>query len=429
MTDIGRSPFRFRLPVRAQRARGALSVVTLSHAARFLRESPPSADIIILESADALAPYLVELDALSAVSTDTNSQFEAYSLTAAMEHLKGGRKVQVALVWSDAGEDGTRQLVGAFPYVASFGSFGLPLPVWRIWYHIHSYVCTPLLRAGHERHALRRFLALADMRGVASVEFPMFDVGSAFNIALEEVTVRQTRFVTETDRHERAFISSDLAEEEYLATHIRKKKRKEFNRLWNRLSELGELNFSVDNGPDVEGWLKRFLALEAAGWKGKRGTALKVDLDQRAYFEKICRGAQREGKLHCTELSLDGKPLAMLTSFRAGRGLYTFKIAFDEEYARYSPGVLLMLKLIGVVQSDERTDWADSCAVPDHPMIDHIWAERRTMRSVLVAGNGPLGRTATRYLTFAIKSEAALRAKFRTYYHAFRKEMENDKAD
>ncbi len=98
MTDIGRSPFRFRLPVRAQRARGALSVVTLSHAARFLRESPPSADIIILESADALAPYLAELDALSAVSTDTNSQFEAYSLTAAMEHLKGGRKVQVALV-------------------------------------------------------------------------------------------------------------------------------------------------------------------------------------------------------------------------------------------------------------------------------------------------------------------------------------------
>ncbi|MFA7639186.1 MAG: GNAT family N-acetyltransferase, partial [Parvibaculum sp.] len=136
-----------------------------------------------------------------------------------------------------------------------------------------------------------------------------------------------------------------------------------------------------------------------------------------------------EDKLHCTELSLDGKPLAMLTSFRAGRGLYTFKIAFDEEYARYSPGVLLMLKLIGVVQSDERTDWADSCAVPNHPMIDHIWVERRTMRSVLVAGNGPLGRTATRYLTFAIKSEAALRAKFRTYYHAFRKEMENDKAD
>lgn len=429
MTDIGRSPFRFRLLGHAQRDASALSVVTLSHAARFLHESPPSADIIILESADALTPYLSELDALSAASADTNSQFEAYSLTAAMEHLRGGRKVQVALVWSDAGEDGARQLVGAFPYVVSFGSFGLPLPVWRVWYHIHSYICTPLLRAGHERHALRRFFALADMRGVASVEFPMLDAGSAFNAALEEVTGRQARFVSETDRHERAFLSSDLTEEEYLATHIRKKKRKEFNRLWNRLSELGELNFSVDNGSDVESWLKRFLALEAAGWKGKRGTALEADPDQRAYFEKICRGAQSEGKLHCTELLLDGKPLAMLTSFRAGRGLYTFKIAFDEEYARYSPGVLLMLKLIGVVQSDERTDWADSCAVPDHPMIDHIWAERRTMRSVLVAGNGPLGRTATRYLTFAIKSEAALRAKLRTYYHAVRKEMENDKAD
>jgi CelD/BcsL family acetyltransferase involved in cellulose biosynthesis len=429
VTDIGRPPFRFRLPVRSQSINSELSVVTLSHAARFLHESPPSADIIILESADALTPYLAELEALSAASADTNSQFEAYSLTAAMEHLKGGSKVRVALVWTDAGEGGSRQLIGAFPYLASFGFFGLPLPVWRVWYHIHSYICTPLLRAGHERHALRHFLALADMRGVASVEFPMFDAGSAFEAALEEVTARQARFVAETDRHERAFISSDLTEEEYLATHIRKKKRKEFNRLWNRLSELGELSFSVDDGSDVEGWLKRFLALEAAGWKGKRGTALKVDPDQRAYFEKICRGAQRQGKLHCTELSLDGKALAMLTSFRAGRGLYTFKIAFDEEYARYSPGVLLMLKLIGVVQGDERIDWADSCAVPDHPMIDHIWAERRAMRSVLVAGSGLLGRPATRYLTFAIKSEALLRAKLRTYYHAFRKEMENDKAD
>ncbi|MGB6087003.1 hypothetical protein, partial [Parvibaculum sp.] len=150
MTDIGRPPFRFRLPVRSQSINSELSVVTLSHAARFLHESPPSADIIILESADALTPYLAELEALSAASADTNSQFEAYSLTAAMEHLKGGSKVRVALVWTDAGEGGSRQLIGAFPYLASFGFFGLPLPVWRVWYHIHSYICTPLLRAGHE---------------------------------------------------------------------------------------------------------------------------------------------------------------------------------------------------------------------------------------------------------------------------------------
>ena len=271
--------------------------------------------------------------------------------------------------------------------------------------------------------------ALADGAGAALVEFPLFELGSAFDVALVDVAERHQRRVAETDRHERAFLTSGLTEDEYLTAHIRKKKRKEFNRLWNRLSELGELRFAVHDGGNVDAWLNRFLKLEAGGWKGKRGTALKADAEHRAFFEKLCRGAASQGKLHCTEITLDGKPLAMLTSFRAGDGLYTFKIAFDETYARYSPGVLLMLKLIGEVLRDERTAWADSCAIPGHPMIDHIWAERREMRSVLIAGSGPFAAPALRHAATAIKLTGKLRAALRKHYHAFRKERENDQND
>lgn len=429
MTEIRRPSFRFGSARGSAAAEAPFTVETLSHAARYLRERPPSADVVILEGVDALAPYRDEIEALANASADTNSQYEFYSLAPAMEHLRGGKDVRVALLWSDADESGKRELLGAVPYRVSYGYFGLPLPVWRVWYHIHSYVCTPLLKRGHERQAVRRFMALADRAGAAFVEFPMFEAGSAFDEALGEVSERQQRRVAETDRHERAFLKSDLTEEEYLSAHIRKKKRKEFNRLWNRMSELGELRFAVHNEPDVEDWLNRFLKLEAGGWKGKRGTALKADADQRAYFEKLCRGAASQGKLHCTEITLDGKPLAMLSSFRAGDGIYTFKIAFDEEYWRYSPGVLLMLKLIGEVLRDERTAWADSCAIPGHPMIDHIWAERREMRSVLVAGATPFGAAATRYAATAIKLAEKLRAMLREHYNAFRKERENEQND
>ena len=429
MTDIRRPAFLPGSMRGTASAQMPLTVETLSHAARYLRERPPSADVVILGGVDALAPYRQEMEALAAACDDTNSQYEIYALAPAMEHLRGGTDVRVALLWSDANESGKRELVGAVPYRVTYGYFGLPLPVWRAWYHIHSYICTPLLKRGHERHALRRFLALADQAGAAFVEFPMFEAGSAFDAALVEIAERQQRHVAETDRHERAFLKSGLTEEEYLATHIRKKKRKEFNRLWNRLSELGELRLAVHDGTNVEDWLNRFLRLEAGGWKGKRGTALKADAEQRAYFEKLCRGAAAQGKLHCTEITLDGKPLAMLSSFRAGSGLYTFKIAFDEAYSRYSPGVLLMLKLIGEVLRDNRTAWADSCAIPGHPMIDHIWAERRQMRSVLVAGSGRFAAVATRYSAAAIKFAGKLRAVMREHYHAFRKERDNEQND
>lgn len=431
MTDIRQPNFWHGLLKKAPEAADDLSVVTLEHAARYLRDDPPNADAVILESADALAPYRAEIDALVSASADTNTQFESVTLAAAMEHLQGGRDdVRVALLWSDADERGQRLLTGLVPYRVSRGHYGLPLPVWRVWQHIHTYSSTPILRRGHERQALRRFLALADMSGAALVSFPLFVADSAFGEALQDVAERQRRFVAETEAHERAFLQSELSEEAYLSTHIRKKKRKEFNRLWNRLADLGNLRFEThDGGSDPRAWIDRFLALEARGWKGKRGTALKAEPDQRAYFEEICTGAHAQGKLHCTELTLAGTPLAMLASFRAGEGVYTFKIAFDEDYSRYSPGALLMLKAIGAFLDDERTAWVDSCAVPNHPMIDHIWAQRRAMRSVLVAASHPLGAPSVRYTAAATKFAASARAKLRVHYHVFRKEIEHDQAD
>ena len=405
------------------------TVETLSHAARYMRERPPSADVVVLETADALAPFRDAIEALTADSNDTNSQYEFYSLAAAMEHLDGGADVRVALLWSDEGVADGRELVGMVPYRITYGYFGLPLPVWRVWHHLHSYICTPLLKRGRENQALQRFMSFADHAGAAMIEFPMFEVSSAFDRALCEIESQQRRQLVETERHERAFLKPEVTEDAYLATHIRKKKRKEFNRLWNRLLDLGELRIAIHENVDVRYWTDRFLRLEASGWKGKRGTALKADTEQSAYFEKICRGAAERGKLHCSELTLDGKPLAMLTSFRASDGLYTFKIAFDERYSRYSPGALLMLKLIGEVQRDERIVWADSCAIPNHPMIDQIWAERREMRSVIVAGSSPFARPAVQYAAWALKTAEQIRASLRKHYNAFRNEKKNEQLD
>jgi hypothetical protein len=77
-------------------------------------------------------------------------------------------------------------------------------------------------------------------------------------------------------------------------------------------------------------------------------------------------------------LRVGEKTIAMLVNFLAYPGSFSFKIAYDEAYARYSPGILIEkanLQRLG----DPCFGWMDSCAVEDHPMINSLWRSRREM--------------------------------------------------
>ena len=86
-------------------------------------------------------------------------------------------------------------------------------------------------------------------------------------------------------------------------------------------------------------------------------------------------------------LTLDGAPLAMLATFITAPGAYSFKTAFDEDYARFSPGVLLQAENLAMLERPE-IGWTDSCATPDHLMIDHLWRERRPIKRHSLAIGG-----------------------------------------
>jgi CelD/BcsL family acetyltransferase involved in cellulose biosynthesis len=76
--------------------------------------------------------------------------------------------------------------------------------------------------------------------------------------------------------------------------------------------------------------------------------------------------------------------------------MFGWKTAYDESYAKYSPGALLMLDLSEAMLADTRITAMDSCAVSNHPMIDHLWRERRAIADRLI------GVRAERRATFAI---------------------------
>ena len=77
-------------------------------------------------------------------------------------------------------------------------------------------------------------------------------------------------------------------------------------------------------------------------------------------------------------IDLDGRAMAMLVNFITPPGAFSFKIAFDEEYARFSPGVLVQIENLQLLGRGDIA-WMDSCAAENHPMIDSLWGGRRSI--------------------------------------------------
>ena len=144
-------------------------------------------------------------------------------------------------------------------------------------------------------------------------------------------------------------------------------------------------------GQPVGPWIDAFLRLEAAGWKGRAGSAMASADDTAAIFRATLAGAHARHRLHALSLTLDGRPLAMLATLLSPPGAFSYKIAYDEEFARYSPGVLLERRALALLE-EPGVEWVDSCAAPDHPMIDGLWSGRRSVVRVTVPLAGRLRR-------------------------------------
>ena len=123
------------------------------------------------------------------------------------------------------------------------------------------------------------------------------------------------------------------------------------------------------------------------------------DRETTALMTAALQGAAERGRLERLALSLDGAPIAMLANFLCPPGAFSFKTAFDERYARFSPGVLIQRENLALLDRAD-IDYCDSCASADHPMIDHVWRERRAIGRYSIGIGGPLRRAIFRTITF-----------------------------
>lgn len=328
--------------------------------------------------------------ALAECAAEPNPFHEHWYLLPALRTLDPRGGVRIARLEVDG------MLAGLLPVRLDNRYYRWPIPQWCSWIHGNSFLGAPLVACGLERLFWRALLAKLDAQAGRGLflHLSALPVDGPLWQALQAVLAEEPgRAAGVVHREERAMLCSTASPEAYLEASLSGKKRKELRRQFARLSELGEVRFErTRSDAGLEQWIAHFLALEHSGWKGSAGSALASHQGTARMFREALGGAALHHRLERLTLWLDGQPIAMLANFITPPGAYSYKTAFDERFARFSPGVLLQRENLALLD-DGDLRWCDSCAAADHPMIDHIWRERRALGRVSIALGGPLRRS------------------------------------
>lgn len=169
--------------------------------------------------------------------------------------------------------------------------------------------------------------------------------------------------------------------------------RKKLRQDWNRLSALGAVDVVNDRSPEAVGQaFETFLAMEKASWKGERGTALLSDVRDAAFTRRLVQNLADRQACSVALLQVNGEVAAAQVLMYCGSTAYTWKTAYNAEFARYSPGHLLVDKVTDQLFAQPEIDAINSCAAEDS-FMGQLWTGRRTMLDMLfdVSGTKSLG--------------------------------------
>lgn len=274
------------------------------------------------------------------------------------------------------------------PLVAVRSWHRVPLPGRIAWDHTYCFLGTPLIRAGEPEATVGELLStcLGHRRG-ALLGIDSLGADGPVIESLQRAAAAERVGSTRLREVERAALRR-RPDGDYLA--IKPKHRREYRRQRDRLGELlGAPLTTADEAGDPAA-VQDFLELEGSGWKGRAGTAFARIGGHAELFSAICERFAAAGRLQLLALRSNGRAVAMKCNLRAGPALFCFKIAYDDDLARYSPGMLLELDNVERFHADPSLMWMDSCADPSNQMINRLWPDRRAL-TTMALGRGLRG--------------------------------------
>jgi CelD/BcsL family acetyltransferase involved in cellulose biosynthesis len=332
---------------------------------------------LIVEVVQDLRALVPAWEALAAEAIEPNPFYEHWMLLPALAAYAGAQEgFRCVAVWDNG-------ILGAlFPMKLEHRYRGLPVAVLRAWRHRNMLLSTPLVRAQNAVECIRAFLE----SGIAPViELEHIPAGGPFYGALVEAAAAAGSPWHASDAYARAALHRDRDPREGFNSNMKNNLRRGEKRI-RALGRLEPVRLAPDG--DAAAWTEEFFRLEAAGWKGKAGTALACRGDDRKFAAETFAEAHRRGRLLITGLDLDGKPIARHCLFMGGDGAYTFKIAYDESYERCSPGILAEVDNVRQFIETPALRWIDSFTAPENVTTGRVWKDRLTIQRVAVGTRG-----------------------------------------
>jgi CelD/BcsL family acetyltransferase involved in cellulose biosynthesis len=166
--------------------------------------------------------------------------------------------------------------------------------------------------------------------------------------------------------------------------------RSQWGRKRRRLERMGAVGLrQVTGGPTLDRDLQAFFRLEAAGWKGRNGTAILRERGAEALYRDFSRQAAEHGWLRLLLLELDGEILAADLSCALGGVGFLIKTAYDERRADLSPGLVLRGEALRLAIGEGLHGY-DFLGGADRYKLQ--WTDDIRPRQSLRAYRGPAGR-------------------------------------
>ncbi|KAB2874080.1 MAG: GNAT family N-acetyltransferase [Bauldia sp.] len=344
------------------------------------------------ETATALG---IEWGRLAGHAVEDNLFFHPDVMLPAIGHL--GEDPRIAVV-----RDARGRLTGLAPVVMT--RLGRIAPAVSIWSHDYGPLGVPLI---DRRDVDGAVSAMVDIAGKGSLIVPDLTLEGPVAAALTAAAERSRRPVAIVGGHLRAMLLRPQAGTVDLRANSLRRRGGRVARQMRRLADLGTVTIETTAEPDcVRARFEEFLTLEAAGWKGRSGTALASASATAGFAREMVFNRSEEGAARIDSIRVAEHPIAILVSFVAGATAFTWKIAFDEGFRRFSPGAQLMLEAPRSLFSDPNVARIDSCAAADHPMIDHLWKDRLAVGTLVI---GPPSGAIHRLGLAVLRAEVGVR--------------------
>jgi CelD/BcsL family acetyltransferase involved in cellulose biosynthesis len=303
------------------------------------------------------------LIALNASALYPNVFFEAwifeYVIKRFYEHLE--------LIFLEV-KNQSQELVGFFPFVKSKNLFftTLELPS-----NIYSFLGNPLIKKGEEALVFNSiYQALDNEFKFWCIKFTDVDERILELATGYSKTKRINSFerkIYDLTNHDKDSIIKDVTDK-LNAKSLRKK--------YQSLKQQGFI-YQEDSR---ESRITDFLNLEDTSWKGEQKTSILSNKSDVVFFQQAITAGIKEKRV-IFHILADATDIAAISiSFKTHKTLFRFKTAYNNCFAKESPGLILEYLIIKTTFSND-FEVIDSCGSPESELSKRCYNESKSLSS------------------------------------------------